>query len=789
MDSVTVIELEDEQEAKDRQPQGDEATQDDPSEQADDAGIADIDPNLVDALMELRRKFEISWSPKRRALVQRALKAFEYLKNNPYSIFQYDNFEYNPILAVLTGNRQADDLEMYAYNDNVYQMLALSFIAVGSNNQDKTRYMPVNPDNELDLTIADKASTMMADIERRNDISKKSKLELLNLWCTGSYFSYVRNVTDSDRWGTTKEPVTVMVDVTALPDRFVCPQCGNVVPLQHTNPFSRTVCDQCKKPLSQADFYPEEKMSIPMQVGEEEVANTATAIDVYNLLYVDADPDAMELAESPILDLKSEVKAGAIRAAYPHMRDKITAGVKGSTTGDTLDQIARDRLTSPNSMRSGLAEELRGEYSRCWFQPWAFDQIDDKNIADQLKERFPKGCKLVSWAGDIPLEVIEDRMLDHWSWCGTIDGLGLFPFGVGDVALSVQDRINDTANNIHAYMDRLAFPHVLADVDAINISAMNTNSQSGGQVIPVKRVKNGVGVREPLQNYLWQPNYHIDPKMYEYGQQLLMLAQLLTGIQPQIFGAGTTRGVDTATGQEQMLNTAMGRLMLFFNQIRSEHAVRSRNAIKCMARSIVGSRRVIVPGEADGEWKNEYILETDVQGDFEAYPESDQGFPASYAEMRDRLQQLLESMKLNPFAAEILQDPDNAAIVAKYLLPDGIRIPGAAGRSKVKNVLQQLAQQEPIVTPGPNGPVVLPSIQPDPDFDDMDLIVSLAKAWAQENYKLQLINPKGFDNVRAYFRLASQYQAQAKTAQALQMQQAAAGAAGQKEPPSQGVAA
>jgi hypothetical protein len=764
------------------QPTGDSATPSDKSTQATPAGVQGVSQELIDALRNIKQNFKLSWSPKRRAAVQRTLKAFEYLKNNPYSVFQYDSFEYNPILAVLGGQKNADDLEMYAHNDNVYQMLALSFIAVGQNNQDKTRYMPVDPQDEDDLQIADKASTMMADIERRNDTGSKMNLELLNLWCGGSYFSYVRNIVDAQKCGTSKEPILSMQDVAVLPDRYVCSNCGNVVPSEHTNPFSQPRCDGCQSPLGQADYYPEERMQVPMQVDEKEVPNSMTAIDVFNLLYVDADPEAQELEETPLLDLACNMQQAAVRESYPQMYSQIAAGNFNSTTGDdALDQMARDQVTSPGGRISAPLQEHRGQYSRCWIQPWAFNDCQDQATADSLKAEFPKGCKLVMW-GDTVLEVVPEALLERWTWCPTVKGLGLFPFGIGDVALNVQERINDTANNVHAYMDRVAFPNILADVDMINVQAMNQNPQTG-QVIGVKRTKLGNGMRDGLSSALFQPTYHIDGNIYSYGQQLIQLAQLLTGVQPQIFGGGTTAGVETASGQEQMLNTAMGRLMLFFAQQRAEHARRSKNAVRCMAKSIIGQLRIVVPGDVEGEYRNEFILESDVQGDFEAYPETDPGFPSTYEQMRDRLQQILTNMQENPLAVELMNDPDNAAVVAKYLLPDGIRVPGAAARNKIKAVLQQLVEQAPIQVAGQAGPIAMPSIQPDKDFDDMGMIVTLAKSWAQENYKLQALKPKGFENVRQYFRLASQYQAQSQAANAINMNSAASKAVGQNGPP------
>jgi hypothetical protein len=66
----------------------------------------------------------------------------------------------------------------------------------------------------------------------------------------------------------------------------------------------------------------------------------------------------------------------------------------------------------------------------------------------------------------------------------------------------------------------------------------------------------------------------VDANIYSYGDSLVMLAQLLSGVQPQVFG-GSDPNVQTKGGQAQMLNTALGRLALFLDQTREEHAARA----------------------------------------------------------------------------------------------------------------------------------------------------------------------------------------------------------------------
>ena len=55
------------------------------------------------------------------------------------------------------------------------------------------------------------------------------------------------------------------------------------------------------------------------------------------------------------------------------------------------------------------------------------------------------------------LDAVNEAKEDHWTWCGTIKGLGAYPFAAGKVVLDVQERVTKAVNKIEAYMDRIAF--------------------------------------------------------------------------------------------------------------------------------------------------------------------------------------------------------------------------------------------------------------------------------------------------------------------------------------------
>jgi len=90
--------------------------------------------------------------------VQRVLKAFEVLKGNPYLSLDPDSSQwYDPISAAIQGGDNTADLDLYRFNNNIYQMLCLSFIAALSPQVPKVRYMPEDADDELDIATARRA--------------------------------------------------------------------------------------------------------------------------------------------------------------------------------------------------------------------------------------------------------------------------------------------------------------------------------------------------------------------------------------------------------------------------------------------------------------------------------------------------------------------------------------------------------------------------------------------------------------------------------------------------------
>jgi hypothetical protein len=757
------------------QQQGLEATHDNPQVETGEEAAASVQLTQDEQkdLLEVRRRWKEQFRPKRQMFIRRSLRALEVLKNNPYILYNESTADYDSLALILQGTADRKTVDLYQYQDNIYQMLALSFIAALSVDTSKTRYQPVDPKNEEDVIMAKKASLIHAFNERQNGSDGLQQLELLYLWCTGSYFCHVRHIIDRNRAGVKRNPIMAIQPTQILPNRYICPGCGSVVPEDQLASFGKMQCPDCGAPLGEGDFYQSQSMPLPVKVGVEEAPNGMTAFNVYSGLNVDADPDAQDLYESLILDLETEPNIASVRANYPAMYGTIQenqTGGEGSTDGE-MDKRARAMVTSPAGT-SSMVGQNKGTYSRCWMQPEAFNILDDQTKADNLRSKFPEGVRLVSYSGDIFLQAVPERMMDRWTHCGILKGLGLYPFGAGDAVLDIQERINDAANTIHAYLDRVAYPTVLADAQVIDQASLNGKPMVPGSFTFIDRSdQDGAAATIKLSDAIFQPEFHIDGHIFEYEPALTQLAQAISGVQPQIFG-GSDKNVQTAAGQAQALHTATGRLLIYLKRIREERAQRAKNSVLCSVENMDDQMKLVADGDVEGDWKTETVLRNEVTGEFLTYPETDEGFPATYQEIQARLMELLTQGAQSPFVAAILQDPDMVKVVARYILPAEIELPTDAESTRIKIIHHLLWQQQPMMAmnPATGQPMPMPSIQPSADFDDFGLAVELTKRELQRNWQKQKQLPGGFANVLAFLRLCSQFAAQQAAQQQLMLQ-------------------
>ena len=805
-----------------RHPHGQERTADDAQPEKkgsrpDPGAGSELSDEEQHELIELVRKYKQSWFLRRRMIVKRVLKAYEFFKGNHFISFDPDSFQwFDALEATFAGSDSGnEDLNLYQFATNFYQMLGFAFVAGLSAQVPKTRFLPENAEREEDIATAKAASRVQEIIERQNHIKSLHKQGLLFLWMTGSYFRHTRYLVDSDRAGTHKEPVVELKQVTALPQRFACRSCGTQSPTQGLSSAAGVAtvpnCRTCGNRLSENDFFPEERIEVPVITEQQEVPNGMVAMTLYSALMVDAAPYAKNLRETPILNVDEEVDIASLRASYPKHWEALRTALGPMLAEAQNERMARQMVYSESGGRSNFIQDLMPTLSRTWIQPWAFNYLENQETARKLKKIFPKGCLLVN-VGDLFLEARKARLTDEWTWAGTIqETFGLYPPAVGDAAIPLQERINDVANITHEYMDRIAAGMVLYNSNLIDGESLNAKPLLPGVLNPVKMKQAASAMGNRLEDAIVQVKAEIDASIYTYTDKLVFTAQLISGTPPQIFGGAGDPHIETMGGQQQQLSTAMGKLSLFWDNVRDEHAQAAEVAV-ASAQENMTEDWINVSTDESGQYRNNYVRLDEMEGNIHAYPETDQSFPMTWQEVKAFWDKLIEfgASGKNPYINAIMDDPTNQEQIATWTGVPGLVVPGRDMRNKVLRTIDLLMQQKPVPVPhpdefaadsggqSPGSPartgvardgveapsaatsIELPSIEPDKELDDMDVIARTVRQWAQKNFDKKDENPEGFRNVILYYKMAVQYGVEAAAREAMQAAAANAGGSPQK---------
>jgi hypothetical protein len=745
-----------------------------------------LSPEDQQRLIALVRRYKDQWSQDRIVLMQRCLQNLEFFKGNQFISFGPGQAEFFNALDWMHQSDhapEADDKDLYQYCNNFYQMLATGFVAALAPQVPKSKWMPVDAEQLSDVTTARAAQTLIDIIERQNGEQSLLKQQLLYLYTTGAVFRHTRYVVDAERAGTTRQPVFDEAETQLEPDRYHCFQCGKTTEARAV-PVDGPRCEECHLPMSADSFFPGEYGWIVRKVGDEEVPNGMVAQNLYSPLQVDCDPAANNLRQTPILNLEVEVHVGALRAAYPDMYEQIAASPTSQLSSNgSIDRIARQQVYAQTNGYSSILQDQRPTLSRTWIQPWAIDIEDDREFGQRMRAAFPSGLLLVN-TGSTFLSAREASLTREWTWAGTHEGFGLFPPAIGDIVVPFQKRYNDMANILHEFMDRCSSGVTLANADLIDTKSLQGKPMLPGVLNLVKLKRTGAPGSVRMADALYQFEFQMHEEALNYLEKLAYNAQMFAGIPPQVYGGSGDPSIETFGGQQQQLNTALGKLNIYWENLKEEHAKADELAVNCARENLTTDMKLVVL-ERGSEFRNDYIRLDDLQGSIHAYADTDQGLPITAAELRQRWMNLMQAAAGNPLAQAIFDDPTNQEQAAAALGVPNMIVPGAAMRAKVLQIIDRLLQAEavPVIdlhTGNPTGQVK-PSIMPDQEIDDFTVLKQVVRQYCQENYDIPDNNPTGWQNLLAYFTAAVALETQ-QLAQAVQQKAAVAQGGGHSSP-------
>lgn len=774
-------------------PQGQEHNPSSPMEgRSDDPqNSGGLSPQDQSRLLNLVTRYKSQWAQDRLILMQRCLENIEFFKGNHFVSFNPGNFQFFDAVSWYNENHpeDSDDTDLYKYCNNMYQMLATAFVAALCPQVPKAEWLPEDADEPADVATAEAAQILIDIIERQNKVKSLLKQQLLYLYMCGAYFRHTRYIVDRDRAGSHEEPVFTGTEVQIQPDRFHCFNCGTDNPADNMAFMAAKHCKNCGAPLGEETFYPGVSATVPVQTGTQQVPNGMVAWTVYSPLEIDVDPSANSLEKTPIVNLEVEVHVAALRASYPAMRKQISGGASSPLSPNgSIDRIARQQAYSQTGTASTIMQDQKPTLSRTWIQPWAFDLEEDDTFGDRMRQLFPEGCLLIN-AGMVFLEAKPASVAGEWTWGKTHENFGMYPPAIGDVVIPFNKRFNDNASRIDEYMDRCSAGMTLANTRLIDSKAMNGKPLLPGVLNPVQFRQTGVG--QTFADALYQFKFSMDPEAFSYNDKMLYYAQMFAGVPPQVYGGAGDKHVETFGGQQQQLNTALGKLNIYWENLREETAAADELAVKCAQDNLTDDLKQVVR-ERGSEFRNNYVRLQDIRGSVHAFPDTDQGFPITAAELRQRWMDLMDAAEKNPVTQAIFDEPSNQRQAATALGVPNMVIPGSAMESKVLQIIEKLQKMKPLpvvdpktgqqaIDPQSGQPVQKPAIMPEQDIDDFDILRKEVRQYCQKNFDIKYTNPAGYAHLLLYLQYATKMQT-AKLAEAAQ-NQAKVAQAGMPQPP------
>ena len=767
--------------------------------------LADAKPAVVAALRDLMLEFRSEGLVARRHEIRRIKQARLFWQGLQYSWWNPNDMSWHmPFEAQAEDAEALASMPRYQFVTNLYQAFGLSFVALLSQDTPTTRFYPQSAQSEVDVAAAKAASDVAEVVEQNNKVQQLLTGIGYYLWTDGKIGGYVRYVADGQRFGWHDQDVVEEATIKIGEDEYVCPKCGAGTAYEgkgkrrffvakdapqndktmveaEQNFVKGVACAECGAEYTESDFRPAEILTVPRVVGTRRVPNGQEVITVLGGLELNTPVWANEMHEFPYLQWQQEVHTAKLRAAYPHVADKIELG--GPIEAE--DVYAR---ASRVAVAQGLPTTHSGDalynlvtFTRTWIRPWAFYSIEDKQTRAELLALFPDGC-YVAFAGETYCEARNETLDDHWRVMHALPGDGQNRPSVGDALIQIQERYN-TLSNIQAETYEFGIPPIYADPQVLDFDALANQTAEPAAHYPA-RARPG----QPLAASFYQPApAQVPADMLEHQQDLAgPIAQFLTGLFPAVFG-GPQQNNKTAAGYAMARDQALGRLGLVWRRLKQFYADLMLLGVDCFRKNRPTDVEIPLLG-ASGEFESKWIRLADLKGNIQAHAEADETFPRLKSQQRAVLQQLLGSS--DPLIGQALSDPENIGFIKGVFGLSELVVPGEDAREKQLREISQLLAGAPVVVTagsGSQGPkkgnrrslpaagrlrrdgdvgtrdddapgtradsvIEMPSVPIDELLDDHVAELAEIRRWASSDagQMARVQNPVGFANVRAH---------------------------------------
>lgn len=684
-----------------------------------------------------------------------------------------------------------EDMEQPAFQHvtNIIQATILSLGSVLSQNNTASKFFPKKASDPKDVQTAKNASKVVDVIHRNNDFQNLVDQMTYYMGTDAFFGSYSRYVSDAEKFGTTESPIIEPQEVPTGPDTVQCPECQ--FEAEGTTEQQPT-CPDCGQPMVDN---PAPTATTPVQTGVMQTPNGQEVISIVPALQLKRTMWADEQSDFLYLDWITDLHKSKAMQAYPAAASKIesASGSEGEAGGvSSYEKIARRILYLGAGRQTTMVLKDLGTFRRAWLRPAAFYGLAGHSDTEatpckrcQLLQLFPKGAKVVLF-NEVFCESAAESMDDNWETMHTMPGEGQLRETLISSIMPLQEQLNDAINLLFEIL-MYGVPEGFADKKVLDFEARSTQTANAGNVTPVDLAPNQ-DIRASMQ---FTPATSPSAAMMQYiGWLMNEFRQLLSGDYAALAG-GDTGSNDTAAGITIQRNQAMGRIGRAWRRMQVFCANTDLKSVKCFAKYRTEDLDTVKTSKS-GEFESDTIRLEDVQGNVTAYPEVDAQYPTLQSDIRALLMGMWNAQ--NPLFLQLAQVPTNLEYIMRTLGCSDIEVPGEPQRKKTFRDIEQLVTQQPVptqqVNPQTGQPILVPSVQPDKDIDDLKVAAETAKTWLISDAGLEArdTNAAGYENVKLYSMACTQLEQQDQirkmiAAQAMQDQGPAADLGGAEDVP------
>lgn len=577
-------------------------------------------------------------------------------------------------------------LEMLPKVMNIYKAHGESIIAALCAALPYVRFFPDDADSPDDVQTA-KAWLKVAELVQKHNEAQLLFVKALFILYNQQFLAAYTYTDTNEKYGMAKIPV-----VASVPTEL-CSACG--VPFIDGQPQ----CECGVLPVTE---------NTPQVTGEKETAKSRTKIDVFGTLFVKLPARCRKQDDCGYLLFSMEQHYALVKELFPDIAEKITTGA----TVESFGRYAR-RFSEVD-----YAESNQVTVHRCWFRPWLFNAVKEKETVALLKKTFPNGCHVVfvesgNVGAEIFAEAYDEDFDDHWSVCPSGTSPYIHSDPMGDSLIPVQDMTNDLYNLVMMTI-RHGIPLTFASPDVVDFDQFSKQEARPGDLYPADKA---FGTRSLGEGFYSVQTTTLSKEVQYFADKIEQTAQFLVGSFPSVYG-GPQEGGGTLGEYAMSRSQALQRLSLPWKMINVWWARVMQKSVKLFTDAMLEDERDVK--FVDGSYVNSWIRKSALTGKIgKVESETSENFPISSAQKMDLLMKLLEAQI--PEVNSALFHPNNSRLLTTTLGEPDLFIPGADQRAKQFREIQQLIQSEPemVMPPTPEMP---PEIGMSPEDGNGDMM-------------------------------------------------------------------